>query len=136
MKAKEYLNQIEVIDFRVMTSNHFIEELEEFESDSRERVAFYQSMGVYQIPVVDFSKDKEKYKKQIESCTIQKDGIIKELSGMIGSDLEKSVLYLHYVKGMNLKEIAFYLNSSYDHIRHIHPIALRKFESQYLEGVV
>lgn len=46
--------------------------------------------------------------------------------------LYADILYLRYVKGASLAEVADILNYSYSRIRHLHGVALQHFADKYL----
>lgn len=59
-----------------------------------------------------------------------RDRIVEQILGMDASEIERQILYAHYVQGESLKVIADKNAYSYDWICHMHGRALIKFSMQ------
>lgn len=57
---------------------------------------------------------------------------INEQLAQMTPSLYADILYLRYVKGASLAEVADILNYSYSRIRHLHGVALQHFADKYL----
>lgn len=137
MKAREYLQQIRIMDIKI---GQRITEL----SQMRDRISI--------ISGIDYSKDRVQTSpttgnKQIETLV----DLEAEISRMINKEAELKhriigeiqqlenpiyvdVLFRRYVDCQYFEEIAVDMMYSYSRIRHIHADALRAFERYYLES--
>lgn len=106
MKAKEYLQQVKMIDVQI--------------DQDKER----------QSEAIQTDKSKEQISKEIEKLTTIKNQVIHEIRQLHNADYIQ-ILYKIYVENKTLKESAKEMQKSYNYILTVHKKALAAFEETH-----
>ena len=102
MKAKEYLQQVKMIDVQI-------------DQDKERRSEATQT-----------DKSKEQISKEIEKLIMIKNQVIHEIRGLHNADYVQ-ILYKIYVENKTLKESAREMKRSYNYVLSVHKKALAAF---------
>ena len=134
MKPKEYLNQIQSLEWSIYLNQEAIERVRsrldiKGISYDKDKV---QSSPEDMMPdmIAGLITLEEKNERKRDELVYMLDIISRQIDGM-DDVLDKKILYKRYVKGMSLLSIAKEMSYSYDHIRHRHGVALQKFGQKY-----
>ena len=134
MKPKEYLNQIQDLEWSIYLNQEAILRIRarldiKGISYDKDRV---QSSPEDSMPdiVAGLIKLEEKNEAKRDELIYMLDVISGQIDGM-DDVVDKKILYMRYVKGLSLLAIAKEMSYSYDHIRHRHGVALQKFGQKY-----
>lgn len=106
MKAKEYLQQVKMIDVQI--------------DQDKER----------QSEAIQTDKSKEQISKEIEKLTTIKNQVIHEIRQLHNADYIQ-ILYKIYAENKTLKESAKEMQKSYNYILTVHKKALAAFEETH-----
>ena len=106
MKAKEYLQQVKMIDVQI-------------DQDKERRLEATQT-----------DKSKEQISKEIEKLTTIKNQVIHEITQLHNADYIQ-ILYKIYAENKTLKESAKEMQKSYNYILTVHKKALAAFEETH-----
>lgn len=138
MNAKEYLNQLKLLDIRIKQK---IEELESLKSTA----ASLSSVDYTKDPVQTSRSGEAPYvqtvnkmidlsmeiNREIDIFADKKHQIIGQIQGLLDAD-EVDLLYRRYIQYLTFEKIADKMNYSMRHIFTIHRSALHHFEDKYL----
>lgn len=136
LSAKEYLEQLAVID---ETINQDIERLDEMKEDatntggidySKVRVQTSLTGGKIENDVVKYVTFNEHINREVDRFVDAKEQIIREIRGLHKADYIK-VLFKVYVQYKSLKVAATEMKRSYQYVRELHKKALKEFERTY-----
>lgn len=106
MKAKEYLQQVKMIDVQL--------------DQDKDR----------QSEATQTDKSKEQISKEIEKLIMIKNQVIHEIMGLHNVDYVQ-ILYKIYVENKTLKESAREMKRSYNYVLNVHKKALAAFEEAH-----
>lgn len=106
MKAKEYLQQVKMIDVQI-------------DQDKERRLEATQT-----------DKSKEQISKEIEKLIMIKNQVIHEIRELHNADYVQ-ILYKIYVENKTLKESAREMQKSYNYVLNVHKKALAAFEEAH-----
>lgn len=106
MNAKEYLQQVKMIDVQL--------------DQDKDR----------QSKAIQTDKAKEQISREIEKLTMSKNQIIHEIRQLHNADYNQ-ILYKIYVENKTLKESAREMRRSYNYVLNVHKKALAAFEEAY-----
>lgn len=106
MKAKEYLQQVKMIDVQI-------------DQDKERRSEATQT-----------DKAKEQISREIEKLTMSKNQVIHEIRQLHNADYNQ-ILYKIYVENKTLKESAREMKRSYNYVLNVHKKALAAFEKAH-----
>lgn len=141
MTAKEYLNQLRILDTKI---NQKMEELSQLKSILMGRGMRYDSDRVQTSPanmqeniIIKCADIEDKIDRMIDSYISKKDKIINQIH-QLNDDRYIQILYLHYVPNekhqtKRLEDIAVEMKKkngnsyTYEHINRLHGEALQKF---------
>lgn len=106
MKAKEYLQQVKMIDVQI--------------DQDKERL----------LEATQTDKSKEQISKEIEKLIMIKNQVIHEIRELHNADYVQ-ILYKIYVENKTLKESAREMQKSYNYVLNVHKKALAAFEEAH-----
>lgn len=106
MNAKEYLQQVKMIDVQL--------------DQDKDR----------QSEAIQTDKAKEQISREIEKLTMSKNQVIHEIRQLHNADYNQ-ILYKIYVENKTLKESAREMKRSYNYVLNVHKKALAAFEEAY-----
>lgn len=106
MKAKEYLQQVKMIDVQI--------------DQDKDR----------QSEATQTDKSKEQISREIEKLTMSKNQVIHEIRQLHNADYNQ-ILYKIYVENKTLKESAREMKRSYNYVLNVHKKALAAFEKAH-----
>lgn len=136
MTAKEYLNQISILEARYETK---LEEVHDMRLLATSTGAIrYDKENVISSPtddnmikaVIKITEAENQAMKVAVELAEKKQLITEQIIGLNDTNAIK-ILGLYYIKHKKLKEIAEILHFDYDWTRHLHASALELFESTY-----
>lgn len=136
MNAKEYLEQIQLIDVKIQQDLERLEEMKH--SASGMRAIRYDTDKVQVSPsdrlcadtarIIDFD---EYINREIDRFADQKERVIQQIQGMSNANHMK-LLFKVYVQYKTVKQAAAEMNISYSYSVELHKKALQTFETIYL----
>ena len=137
MTAKEYLNQVRAFDEYIKQEKYQLEDLKNRTEgisavELKERVQTSTQGDTLCKNVVRCIELETKINDDIVSYMEQRNDIIKQIQSLDNVKYSE-LLYKRYVKYERLEQIACEMHYTYDWIKHVHGIALQKFESRWLE---
>lgn len=133
MKAKEYLQQIEILQDKIEQKKQRAKEYRELALTiggfdySKERVQTSSLGGQIEDPVLRYIALEQEITEDVYMLQLKKDKITSEIHNLNNSDNIK-LLFKRYVECKKLGQIADEMNFSYDRIKHMHGSALAEFE--------
>ncbi len=138
MKAKEYLSQLQKMDIVIDQNIAWLSELKKIKEGLRatdytkEKVKSSKSNCAdfenILIKIIDMEHD---INNKIDKFVDTKHEVIKQIQGL-DNNKHMQVLYKRYVEYKRLEVIAVEMHYTYQHIKRIHIVALKNFESCYL----
>ena len=136
MNAKEYLEQIQLLDVKIQQDLERLEEMKH--SALGMRAIRYDTDKVQVSPsdklcadtarIIDFD---EYINREIDRFTDQKERVIQQIQGMSNANHVK-LLFKVYVQYKTLKQAAAEMKISYSYSVELHKKALQTFETIYL----
>lgn len=136
MNAKEYLEQIQLLDVKIQQDLERLEEMKH--SASGMRAIRYDTDKVQVSPsdklcadtarIIDFD---EYINREIDRFADQKERVIQQIQGMSNANHMK-LLFKVYVQYKTVKQAAAEMNISYSYSVELHKKALQTFETIYL----
>lgn len=135
MTTKQYLNQITLLDEKI--SNR-IAELEQYGAmicrlqslEYKERVQTTPNFDKIGSMVAKLDAMERKLDEIITEYTQKRELIVNQIESMSG-EMIYEILYMKYIGGMTLTDIAKLKNYSFRHINRLHGTAILEFEKRY-----
>lgn len=135
MKAKEYLQQLELLDIKINQKKMRVAELRLFASNistavDNERVQTSCPGDKLSNTIIKCIDLENEIKVEIHRFMDRKTEIVNQIQALNNSKYIQ-ILFMRYVQYKKLKMIAVELNYSYQYTRELHRCALKEFERTY-----
>lgn len=133
MTAKEYLGQINALKNKARRKQRELDEVRELATCigaidySKEVVNTTKTGDTIERKVIKIDEVERELKETIEACLNLQHTITREID-LIENETLKELLFMRYVEGMKLEQIATKMNYSFSRVRHLHGIALVEFD--------
>lgn len=138
MTAKEYLNQLYILDMRYKTKLEEVTDLRELASGTgaiqydKDRVQSSPRNDQLINAIIKITEAENEAMRRSVELADQRQKIIDQIIGMDDGNYIR-ILCLKYVHYKKLEDVAEIMHFSYDWIKHLHGEALKAFEKKYPE---
>lgn len=136
MTAKEYLNQLYLLDMRYKSKMEEVTDLRELATSTgairydKDRVQTSPSNNQLINAIIKITETENEAMRRSVELANQRQLIIDQIIGMDDGNFIR-ILCMKYVHYKKLEDIADIMHFSYDWIRHLHGEALKAFEKTY-----
>lgn len=136
MTAKEYLNQLYVLDMRYKSKMEEVTDLRELATSTgaiqydKDRVQTSPSNDQLINAIIKITETENEAMRRSVELANKRQLIIDQIIGMDDGNFIR-ILCMKYVHYKKLEDIAEIMHFSYDWIRHLHGEALKAFEQKY-----
>lgn len=133
--TKKYLGQINALKKKVRRKQRELDEVRELATCigaidySKEVVNTTKTGDTIERKVIKIDEVERELNETIEACLVLQHTITREIN-LIENETLKELLFMRYVEGMKLEQIATKMNYSFSRVRHLHGIALLEFEKK------